>query len=162
RAGIGLDRDAAREWLHAVADAIATPGEFSRTTDGEFGGHELALIDFDPAAAVRLRQIGRLIPTPRTDGGAPALAVAGSAAQGRIQPFPADADFFERIHIAAPTRQAAVDIFARAVRGSIERANAHPGLRFEEVCFGRRGGLSLCWSPAEFASGRIARRLPNG
>src|SRR5262245_28373600 len=79
RAGIGLDRDAAREWLHAVADAIATPGEFSRTTDGEFGGHELALIDFDPAAAVRLRQIGRLIATPRTDGVATALAIAGSA-----------------------------------------------------------------------------------
>src|SRR5262245_57649428 len=36
-AGIGLDRDAAWEWLRAVSTAIATPGEFSRTTDGEFG-----------------------------------------------------------------------------------------------------------------------------
>src|SRR5262245_60209122 len=59
RTGIGLDRDAARDWVRAVTIATATPGEFSRTFDGEFGGHELALIDFDPAAAARLRQIGR-------------------------------------------------------------------------------------------------------
>ncbi|HEY7035310.1 MAG TPA: hypothetical protein VH482_28485 [Thermomicrobiales bacterium] len=161
-AGIGLDRDAARDWLRDVTDAVATPGEFSRTIDGEFGGHELALIDFDPSAAARLRRIGRLIATPRGAGVDAALAIAGSAAQGRIQPFPADADFFERIHIAAPDRDVAADTLARVVRAQIEETNAHPGLRFEEVYFGRRRGVSLCWSPAEFAAGQIERRQANG
>jgi hypothetical protein len=162
QAGIGLDRGAARDWLKAVADAIATPGEFARTTDGEFGGHELALIDFDPSAADRIRQIGRLIASPQTGGVASALAIAGSAAQGRIQPFPADVDFFERVHIAASNRQAAIDAFARIVSSTIDQASANPALRFEEVYFGHRDGISLCWSPAEFAAGRIERCLPNG
>src|SRR5262245_23606716 len=91
RAGIDLDREAAREWLRAVADASATPGEYARSLDGQFGGHELALIDFDPDAASRLREIGRLIATPTVGDVTSALAIAGSAAQGRIQPFPADA-----------------------------------------------------------------------
>src|SRR5215217_3434201 len=162
RAGIGLDREAARDWLRAVVAADATPGEFSRTFDGEFGGHELALIDFDPAAAARLRQIGRLIATPATEGVATALAIAGSAAQGRIQPFPADADYFERIHVVAPSRVDAVSRFAIAVRSTILRAMDEPGLRFEEVYFGHREGLTLLWSPHEFAAGVIERRLPNG
>jgi hypothetical protein len=161
-AGIDLDRAAAWEWLQAVATAIATPGEFSRTADGQFGGHELALIDFDPSAAARLRQIGRLIATPLAHGVSAALAIAGSAAQGKIQPFPADADFFERVHIAAADRVAAVALLAAVVRSTIEQASAHSAWRFEEVYFGRREGVGFSWLPEEFASGRIERRLPNG
>lgn len=161
-AGIGLDRMEAQAWLRAVADAAASPEEFSRSTDGEFGGHELALIDFDPTAAARLRQIGRLIATPAQNGVKAALAIAGSAAQGRIQPFPADADFFERIHILASDRATAVARFARAVRANIERTVRESVLRFEEVYFGHHGGLTLLWSPREFAAGSIERRLPTG
>lgn len=158
RAGIDLDRRAARAWLQAVSVAIATPGEFSRTTSGEFGGHELALIDFDPSAAARLRRIGRLIATPRADGMRAALAIAGSAAQGRIQPFPADADLFERLHFDAPDRETAIAALAGALRRNIEQTNARPELRFEEVHFGRRAGIALCWLPDEFVAGWIERR----
>jgi hypothetical protein len=161
-AGIGLDREDARDWLLAVTQAMATPGEFSRTQDGEFGGHELALIDFDPSAAARLRRIARLIATPPADGVAVALAIAGSAAQGLIQPFPADADFFERIHITASNRDLAVARFAAAVRANVARTTHEPALRFDEVYFGHRQGLTLLWSPREFANGSIERRLPAG
>jgi hypothetical protein len=160
-AGIGLDRDAAWEWLLAVSNALATPGEFSRTLDGEYGGHELALIDFDPSAAARLRRIGRLIATPRGGAVIPALAIAGSAAQGRIQPYPADADFFERLHISAPNRETAVATLAQVVRANIERTESGTALDLEEVYFGRREGTALRWLPEEFAAGRIERRLPN-
>lgn len=161
-AGIGLDRDAARSWLQAVASAIATPEEFTRSTDGEFGGHELALLDFDPTVASRLRRIGRLIATPAVEGVSSALAIAGSAAQGRIQPFPADADFFERIHVQAPNRTIAAARLADALRATVVQTMQEPALRFDEVYFGHREGLTLVWSPQEFAAGAIERFLPTG
>jgi hypothetical protein len=34
-----------------------------------------------------------------------ALALSGSAAQNRIHRFPADIDFFERVHIRADTQE---------------------------------------------------------
>jgi hypothetical protein len=161
-AGIGLDREAARSWLRAVATAAATPEEFTRTSDGEFGGHELALLDFDPTVATHLRQIGRLIATPVVEGVASALAIAGSAAQGRIQPFPADADFFERMHVQAPNRTVAAARFADALRANVIQAMQEPALRFDEVYFGHRAGLTLVWSPQEFVAGTIERFLPTG
>ncbi|MEA2586336.1 MAG: hypothetical protein QOF33_4421 [Thermomicrobiales bacterium] len=161
-AGIDLDRESARDWLQAVARANATPGEFARTMDGQFGGHELALIDFDPTAAARLRQIGRLVATPPMPAVSSALAIAGSSAQGRIQPFPADADFFERLHIAASDHESAVITLAHVIHSNVVQSGQQPGLRFEEVYFGHREGLSLCWSAHEFAAGQIERRLPTG
>ena len=83
-AGVAVDSEAALSWLRGVAEAAATPDEFAVAADHGLGGHELALLDFEPATAERLRQIGSLIAAPPVPGVRTALAISGSAAQGRI------------------------------------------------------------------------------
>ena len=56
-----------------------------------------------------------------------ALALSGSAAQGKIQRFPADCDFFERVHIRAPTREEACAILARSSATRPWRPCSGPG-----------------------------------
>ena len=45
-----------------------------------------------------------------------ALALSGSAAQSKIQSYPGDCDYFERVNILAPTREEACQILARIMR----------------------------------------------
>jgi hypothetical protein len=154
-AGVSIDREAARHWLRAVADAVASPGEFARSSDGEFGGHELALIDFDPDVAARLRMIGRLIAMPESPHVVAALAIAGSAAQGLIQPFPADADFFERVHISAPDRNAAAERLVATLIANLDATGSHAGLVLEEVFLGHRNGGPLIWLAEDISRGYL-------
>jgi hypothetical protein len=100
-----------------------------------------------------------------------ALAVAGSAAQGRVQPYPADTDFFERVHVAAPSREAALRRLADLVRTTVERVEARPGFALEEVWFGslpprlaagqaHRVGSALAWGFADVIAGAVELRTP--
>jgi len=144
--GVEVDRGEAAAWLEAVAAATADPGEF--VIRNGVGGHELALLDFDhgPGALARLRPLANLVRSPAADGLQVALAVAGSVAQGRIQPFPADVDFFERVNILAPSATIARDRLADHVRACLGRTAAHPALAVEEVLFGKTaGGRPRCW-----------------
>jgi hypothetical protein len=171
QAGVAVDETAALAWLAAVAEAATTPAEFAVAGEG-FGGHELALLDFDPAKATQLRRIGRLVATPAAADVRPALAIAGSAAQGRIQPYPADADFFERVHILAPTEAAARRRLAETLRATVARVQALDGFTLEEVVFGRLPagtpkqalgwhGSGIAWSLAEVVAGAKTIALPD-
>ena len=160
-AGLDLD-EADRRWLAGIAAAAATPGEFVVAADEGIGGHELALLDFDPADAAALRRLGRVIAVPAAPDIRTALAVAGSAAQGRIQPYPADIDFFERVHVLASTREAAQRRLAELVRSDALRIDSLPGFDLEELYFGRlpahltdasRGDLGLAWTLADVVAG---------
>ena len=141
---------------------MATPGEFALSPDGEFGGHELVLLDFDPAAVARLRRIGRVIAAPAAAGVSSSLAIAGSAAQGRIQPYPADVDFFERIHIAAATIEDARGRLAELLRRNIAAVDQAAGFRLQEVCFGLCFGAHLRWTCEDVSAGMLDRRTPAG
>ena len=161
--------EAGAAWVAAVLAAAATPGEFAIAD--EVGGHELALLDFEPGSAERLRRLGRTIATaPAADVGV-ALAVAGSAAQGRVQPFPADADFFERVHVVAATREAALRRLGELVRATVERVEAEPGFALEEVFFGllperlaagqaHRIGSALAWRFRDVVAGAVELTVP--
>jgi hypothetical protein len=161
-AGVTVDREAARNWLRAVADAVAIPGEFARSSDGEFGGHELALIDFDPDVAARLRVIGRLIAMPESPHVVAALAIAGSTAQGLIQPFPADADFFERVHLSAPDRPTAATRLVEALTANLDASGSHAALLLDEIFLGHHDGQPLIWQADEIARGYLHYRNPTG
>lgn len=161
-AGVTVDREAAGHWLRAVADAVATPGEFARSSDGEFGGHELALIDFDPDVAARLRVIGRLIAMPESPHIGAALAIAGSTAQGLIQPFPADADFFERVHISAPNRNTAAERLVEGLIANLDATGSHVGLVLEELFLGHDNGRPLIWLKDDIARGHLRYRSRTG
>ena len=65
-----------------------------------------------------------------------AIALAGSAAQSRFQLFPGDCDYFERVHIHAPTREEAVSKLALSMIETVARAFPHPELQFTEMLLG--------------------------
>jgi len=170
---VPVDRAAATAWLDAVAAAEASPGGFELSDTLGIGGHGLALLDFDPAQIAHLRQIGRLIAVPSGDGLATALAIAGSAAQGRIQPFPADLDFFERVHITESTREEACAALAEAVRTNVARVQAHRDFTLRDVHFGavppelRQTGTTgsrgaLVWRLADVLAGELALTRADG
>lgn len=169
-AGVAVDAPG-RAWLGAVAAALAEPGDF--VVAAGFGGHELALLDFDAAAAERVRGLARLVATPAAPDLLTGLAVTGSAAQNRIQPFPADVDFFERVHLLAPTRRAAERRLAEVVRAEALRLDTGAGIALEEVWFGRlpdgwvptqahRFGSALAWRRAEVVAGEVGLRAVDG
>ena len=138
-----------QDWLAAVASALATPEEHVTCDVHDLGGHELALLDFDPVVADRFRRLARLIEIPDAPGIRTALAISGSAAQARVHPYPADADFFERVHLVAPDL---IHVNALATAATEE-------LRLVEVHFGRQPDKhgAIRWSIQEVRSGVAIR-----
>ncbi|MDP9365252.1 MAG: hypothetical protein M3Q10_13685, partial [Chloroflexota bacterium] len=135
------------------------------------GGHELALLDFEPLTAGPIRRLGQAVATAPAPDLETALAVAGSAAQGRVQPYPADTDFFERVHVRAPSREAALRRLGEVVRETVERVEARPSFALEEVWFGvvpphlaagqaHRLGTALAWRFADVAAGAVTLPAP--
>jgi hypothetical protein len=157
------DAEAAFAWLTEAVALTEAPGEFVTRSEG-FGGHELALLDFDPLAGERLRRLGAAIATPPAADRRVALAISGSAAQSRIQPFPADVDFFERVHFLTPTLAEAHRQLGEVVRECALRVDARPNIAGQDVRFGLRPGTSgdpgakspwLTWSFADVRAGIV-------
>lgn len=167
RFGVELDEGAANEWVNALA-VEAAGGEVVVDVDTGVFGHRASMLDFTPGDVARFRALGRVVgfedrpPAVRT-----ALALAGSAAQGRVQAFPGDCDFFERVHLQAPTRAAACALLAGELRAKALATLVGPSYRLWEVKFGsypwdgERGGRpvhrggSISWTADEVVAGQV-------
>ena len=116
RLGVELDEREAAEWVAAL-ETEAEGGDVVVDVDSGIYGHRVSMLDFTARDLARFRAIGEIVgfpdrpPTVRT-----ALALSGSAAQDKVQSFPGDCDYFERVHIAAPTREEACAILADVIR----------------------------------------------
>ena len=114
RLGVEMDEADALQWLSAMALDDDT-FRFDKKT-GVFG-HRVSMLDFSPADLAHFRKLGKLVEFEDTPGKVEtALALSGSAAQSKIQTYPGDADFFERINIIADTREEATGILANLMR----------------------------------------------
>jgi hypothetical protein len=153
RSGFTFDEDVSRDWLAAVRQAVESPGELAQSDCGEFGGHELAMLDFDRSDVDRLRAIGRLVEAPDAPELTSALAIAGSEAQGIIQLFPSDADYFERWHFRTESRDQALQQLADLLRKNVDQAAATAKFRLEEIFFGLRDGKTVVWLPTDVETG---------
>src|SRR5687767_1147190 len=99
RLGVELDEDDALRWLTAMA-AGSEGSEVVVDIDSGTFGHRVSMLDLNTAQLARFRDIGRLVEIPDRPGVVEtALALSGSAAQSKVQAYPGDADFFERINI---------------------------------------------------------------
>src|SRR6478736_5429956 len=85
--------------------------------------------DFDASGVEAVREIAAMIRTQPQEGVRGAMALAGSAAQSKFQLFPGDCDFFERVHILAPTREEAVEDLAATMIESVARTFTNPHLQ---------------------------------
>jgi len=174
RLGIEMDAREASEWLEAMAVA---PGAGDIVVDLAAGvfGHKISMLDFRPDDLERFRAIGRVVGLEDRPGQvATALALSGSAAQGRIQAYPGDADYFERVHITAPTKEAACAILADVIREKAMATASAEGYRLLEVKFGThhepvndaggsvKVGAPISWTAAEVAAGEKSVARPDG
>ncbi len=172
--GVDVDETDVAQWLTAVA-AGGAPGQ-AWQVDARTGvfGHRLTLLDFDPASLERYRRIADIVQFPDRPNVETAIALSGSAAQGRIQPYPADYDFFERINIIAETREEACRILGEIIREKALERLRSPTYQLTEVKFGTwqtevvKGGKVLpaghfiSWTPEEVEAGRMEVFRPTG
>ncbi|UCF29049.1 MAG: hypothetical protein JSW42_05070, partial [Chloroflexota bacterium] len=103
-----------------------------------------------------------------------ALALSGSSAQSKIQTFPGDCDYFERVNIIADTREEACQILARIMRDKALGTLKGPTWQLIEVKMGSypfdmvRGddqlkkGSPISWSAPEIQAGKIEGFRPDG
>ncbi len=167
RMGVEIDADEAARWVAAIEVEVAG-GDVVVDVDSGIYGHRVSMLDFTPRDLARFRAIGEIVGFPdRPPVVLTALALSGSAAQGKIQSYPGDCDYFERIHITAPTRGEACTILADVVREKALATRVGPTHRLWEVKFGSypddaerngspvRAGGPISWTADEVAAGHI-------
>jgi len=177
RLGIELDENEAEQWLTAMEGVDSDERKSSVEVDLESGvfGHRVVLLDFNPKDLERFREIGRLVGFENQPGVIEtALALSGSSAQSKIQSYPGDCDYFERVNILAPTREEAGRILAKAMRQ--KALDTMKGLDHQliEVKFGNypldlvkdgqtmRKGTPIAWRAAEIQAGQFEALQPDG
>ena len=174
RMGIELNERDAIDWLTSVAAGQSGADVAFDTRSGVFG-HRVSMLDFSPQDLEHFRRIGRLVEFHDEPGVVEtALALSGSAAQSKIQSYPGDCDFFERVNILADTRQQACRILSRLMREKALSSAAGPGYQLIEVKFGEypldlihagkavRSGSPIAWTPQEIRQGGLQVTTPDG
>ena len=174
RLGVELDEEEAIQWLVAISAAQKDVDVVFNEREGIFG-HRITLLDFSPDRLTYFRKIGKLVEFMDEPGVVEtALALSGSAAQSRIQTYPGDADFFERVNIKAPSREEACRILARIMRDKALSTSRGPTYQLIEVKFGsypqtletgsgmQKAGAPVAWKPAEIEAGKIDGKLADG
>lgn len=117
RLGVTIDKEKAIKWLDDMATAKKTSEDVAIDAKTGVYGHEINLIDFDSMELDRFKRIADIVGLPDTKGVVEtAISLSGSAAQGKIQRYPGDLDYFERVNILAPTREAACKIIGEVMR----------------------------------------------
>lgn len=171
--GVELDREEAEAWVASLESEAA--GSLVVDVDSGVYGHRITMADVDEASLARFRRMAAIVGfEDRAPEVTTALALAGSAAQARIHRFPADCDFFERIHLRADTREGACALLADVMREKALSTMRGPGHRLHEVKFGTwsveatvggkevKAGSPVSWAPAEVEIGRIAYKSADG
>jgi hypothetical protein len=163
--GVEVDETDVAQWLAAMAAS----GTMEWKVDEEAGiyGHEITLLDFDKATLDRYRRIADLVQLPDLPNIETAVSLAGSAAQGVIQRYPGDCDYFERVNIKADTREEACHMLAKLMRDKALDKFEGPGYQLIEVKFGtwktdvvKDGeritvGSPISWNPDEVKAGKM-------
>lgn len=166
RLGIEVNEAEADAWLSAIEVARAEADVEFDDRSGVYG-HRVTMLDFDPADLAYFRRVADIVGFEDEPDVETALALSGSAAQSRIQSYPGDCDYFERINIRAETRSLAETRFAEVFRAKALATLSAATYRLTEVKFGsypfdvvRDGrpqakGSAISWGPAEIEAGRI-------
>ncbi len=172
--GVSVDETDVAQWLTAMAAGPSAGQDWQVDARSGVFGHRITLLDFDAKSLARYRHIADIVQFPDRSNVETAIALSGSAAQGRIQPYPADYDFFERINIIADSRESACRILGDIIREKARMFMSSAEYQLVEVKFGtwktdvvKEGkaipiGRFISWLPAEVEAGQMEVSLPNG
>jgi hypothetical protein len=174
RLGVELDEAEAAEWVAAM-ETEASGGELVVDVDTGVYGHRVTMLDFQPEDLARFREMALVVGfEDRPPQVMTALSISGSAAQSKINAYPADCDFFERVHITADTREEACTILADLMREKALSTAVGPTHRLWEVKFGShpvaatKGGAAvgagspMSWTLEEIKAGQMEVTLADG
>ena len=167
RLGVEVKEGDALQWLASMAAAKGSNEIIVDARTGVFG-HNITMLDFSPQELDYFRQVGRIVEFEDVPGVVEtALALSGSAAQSKIQAYPGDCDYFERINIIAPTREEACRTFGRMMCEKALKTIKGPTYQLIEVKFGSfpvdmtvgkrevKAGMPISWTPAQIVAGQI-------
>jgi hypothetical protein len=173
RLGVEIDEAEALQWLASMA---AQPGGDDLVVDEVSGvfGHRVSMLDFSSSELARFREIGKIVEILDQPNVETALALSGSAAQSKIQSYPGDCDYFERVNIKAPTREEACRILSRVMREKVMSTQKGPTYQFIEAKYGswpfdcerhgksKQKGTPISWTLDEIKAGQIEIVRPDG
>lgn len=167
RLGVEMDEGEALQWLTAIA-SMKSSTEVSVDEETGVFGHWVTLLDFSPERLARFRAIGELVEFEDQPGVVEtALSLSGSAAQSKIQTYPGDADYFERVNIIAETREEACRILGDLMREKALGTMRGPTYQLIEVKLGsypydvvrdgyhHKAGTPISWSASDVEAGEI-------
>lgn len=175
RLGVELNETEAIEWMEAIQKA-ADDGE-EITFDERTGvfGQNIAMLDFSHERLNYYRKIGKLVEFFDVPGKVEtALALSGSSAQSKIQRFPGDCDYFERVNIIASTKEDACNILAELMRDKALDTRQGPTFQLIEVKMGSyptdfiqgkrtyHEGSPISWAPSEIEDRKKVGFTPGG
>jgi hypothetical protein len=174
RLGMELDETEARRWVDAMANEEAGGDLLVDVNTGVYG-HRVSMLDFQPEDLARFREMGKIVGfDDRPPNVLTALSISGSAAQSKINSFPADCDFFERVNIKADTREEACAFLADMIREKAIATSNGPGYKLWEVKFGqhpveaKKAGKPvgvkspMSWTADEIRAGQMEVELLDG
>ncbi len=167
RLGVQLNETELERWMSAVATTGDGDDIVMDSQSGVFG-HKVSMLDFDPQQLARFRSIGKIVEFNDIPGQVEtALSLSGSAAQSKIQTYPGDCDYFERVNIIASARLDACQVLAKIMRDKALNTMSGPNYQFIECKFGNypqdvlhgehvhRKGSPISWRPEEVTAGCI-------
>jgi hypothetical protein len=166
RMNVELDEAEAKAWLSAIQSAESGSDIVMDERAGVFGKN-VAMLDFSPERLEYFRTIGGLVEFYDVPGKVEtALALSGSSAQSKIQRYPGDCDYFERVNIIAPTREEACQVLAEIMRQKALDYRQGPTYQLIEVKLGSyaipfvqgkvtyAAGSPISWRPDEIEDGK--------
>ncbi|MDH3943465.1 MAG: hypothetical protein OEV06_05165 [Anaerolineae bacterium] len=166
RLGVEIDEADALQWLTAVA--AAAQDEIVVDERAGVFGHRISMLDFSSEDLEHFRILGHLVEFHDIPGKVEtALALSGSAAQAKIQTYPGDADFFERVNIKAESREAACAILGEIMRDKALTARKGPTYELMEARLGsypydmlidgdwQTAGTPISWTAASIEHGAV-------
>jgi len=174
RLGVEMDEEEALQWLTAIAAAETSDDLVVDSRDGVFG-YKVTMLDFSSKDLDYFRQIGKIVEIPDRPGVVEtALALSGSAAQSKIQSYPGDCDYFERVNIKAASREEACRILSDVMREKAIQTMKGPTFQLIEVKFGsypfeivkgeetKKSGAPVAWNAGEVRAGQFDAFKPDG
>jgi hypothetical protein len=167
RLGIEVGEEEALQWLTSMA-AYKGSDQISMDTRTGVFGHNISMLDFSDKDLDYFKRVGKIVEFEDIPGKVEtALALSGSSAQSKIQSYPGDCDYFERINIIAPTKEEACDILATIMREKAIGAMQGENYQLIEVKFGEhprdivlegrevRAGSPVSWNPEDIKAGKM-------
>lgn len=174
RLGVEIEEEEALQWLTSMASTRDDDSITMNTRSGVFG-HKISMLDFSDKDLEYFKRVGQIVEFADVAGQIEtALALSGSSAQSKIQSYPGDCDYFERINIIAPTREEACNTLARIMMEKALNSLHGPNYQLIEVKFGsypadmvvgeqkNRAGTPIAWRPDQLKDGKIEGFTPEG